>query len=166
MDCRTLAILALQPADRTLSVMSSRTRLMLSTVVGALIGVGLATGLTLAWDAAGHRDSDLQERLHHAVPLDAQEQVALDAKEKAFAERRSAIEGNLRMANTRLADAIAHTPNWSPQVEAATRDVEKAAADLQRATLVHVFEMRAGLKSEHRPAYDAVLIEALRQGPR
>jgi hypothetical protein len=48
------------------------------------------------------------------------------------------------VANNRLADAIAHTPSWSPQVEAATRDVEKAAADLQRATLVHVFEMRAG----------------------
>lgn len=147
-------------------MLSSRTRLMLSTVVGALIGVGLATGLTLAWDAARHRDSDLHRKLHRAVPLDAQEQVLLDAKEKAFAERRAAIEGDLQMANARLADAIARTPSWSPQVEAATRDVEKAAADLQRATLVHVFEMRAGLKPEHRPAYDAVLIEALRQGPR
>nr|MBU5857139.1 NAD+ synthetase [Vibrio cholerae O1] len=39
-------------------------------------------------------------------------------------------------------------------------------ADLQRATLVHGFEMRAGLKPEHRAAYDAVLIEALRRGPR
>jgi hypothetical protein len=139
---------------------------MLSTVAGAFIGVALATGLATAWDAARHRDSDLHERLHHAVPLDAEEQAALDAKERAFAERRAAIEGNLQMANNRLADAIAATPSWSPQVEAATRDVEKAAADLQRATLVHVFEMRAGLKPEHRAAYDGVLIEALRRGPR
>lgn len=41
---------------------------------------------------------------------------------------------------------------------------EGAAADLQRATLVHVFEMRAGLKPEHRPAYDRVLVDALRRG--
>ncbi|NOW45124.1 hypothetical protein FHW96_001279 [Novosphingobium sp. SG751A] len=147
-------------------MLSSSGRLMLSTIAGALIGVIVATGLATAWDAAGHRDSDLHQRLHHAVPLDAQEQVTLDAKERAFAERRKAIEVDLQMANGRLADAIARTPSWSPQVEAATRDVEKAAADLQRATLVHVFEMRAGLKPEHRAAYDAVLIEALRRGPR
>lgn len=147
-------------------MLSSSSRLTLSTVAGALIGVVVATGLATAWDAAGHRDSDLHQKLHHAVPLDAQEQATLHEKEKAFAERRKAIEDNLQMANARLADAIARTPNWSPQVEAATRDVEKAAADLQSATLVHVFEMRAGLKPEHRMAYDAVLIETLRRGPR
>lgn len=49
-------------------------------------------------------------------------------------------------------------------MEEATREVERAAADLQRATLVHVFEMRAGLKPEHRAAYDRVLVDALKRG--
>jgi hypothetical protein len=50
------------------------------------------------------------------------------------------------------------------EMEEATREVERAAADLQRATLVHVFEMRAGLKPEHRAAYDRVLVDALKRG--
>ena len=85
-------------------------------------------------------------------------------KEQAFAQRRREIETRLRTANGQLADAIAKNPTWSPEVEAATQEVERAAADLQRATLVHVFEMRAGLKPEHRPAYDRVLVDALRRG--
>lgn len=144
--------------------MALRARMIISTVGGASIGVAIALVLATAMDTARHRDSDLHKKLHHAVPLDPQEQVVLDAKEKAFSQRRLAIEADLQRANGRLADAIARSPNWTPQVEAATRDVEKAAADLQRATLVHVFEMRAGLKPEHRPAYDAVLIGTLRQG--
>ncbi|EIZ81250.1 nickel and cobalt resistance protein cnrR precursor [Novosphingobium sp. Rr 2-17] len=144
----------------------SRFGLALPALVGALIGVALATGLTMAWDAAQHRDSDLHQLLHKAAPLDPEEQAALDVKEKQFEAVRSQIEHRLQNANTQLADAIAKDPKWSPAVEVATREVEKAAGDLQRATLEHVFEMRAGLKPEHRAAYDAVLIKALRRGPR
>lgn len=108
--------------------------------------------------------TDLHEMLHEAVPLDATEQQILDAKERAFMEHRKEIEGRLRDANRKLAEAISKNPSWSPDVEAATQQVERAAGDLQRATLVHVFEMRAGLKPEHRPAYDHVLIEALERG--
>jgi len=142
------------------------TRLIISTLIGALIGVGGAAGLAFAWDAARQGDSALHEKLHQAVPLDPQEQLALDAKERAFAARRAEIEARLRGANAHLAEAIAANPSWSPQVEAATREVEQAAANLQRATLVHVFEMREGLKPEHRPAYDKVLVDALRRGSR
>ncbi len=102
--------------------------------------------------------------LHEAVPLDANEREILELKEEAFAQRRREIEMRLRAANGKLADAIARNPNWSPEVEAAIQEVERAAGDLQRATLVHVFEMRAGLKPEHRPAYDHVLVDALRRG--
>jgi len=141
-------------------------RLIVSTLVGGLIGVAGAAALAVAWNATQQGDSALHEKLHQAVPLDPQEQVALDAKERAFAARRAEIEARLRGANAHLAEAIAANPSWSPQVEAATREVEHAAADLQRATLVHVFEMRDGLKPEHRPGYDKVLVDALRRGSR
>jgi nickel and cobalt resistance protein CnrR len=144
----------------------SRSRLILSTIVGATIGVGGAVGLAYIWHGPMHKDSDLHQMLHEAVPLDAREQTDLDEKERIFAARRGQIEVKLRTANANLADAIASDPRWSPRVEAATRQVEQAAADLQRATLVHVFEMRAGLEPEHRAAYDKVLIDALRQESR
>jgi len=96
------------------------------------------------------------------VPLDDSEKQILQAKEQLFATRRGEIEARLRIANRQLADAIAADPKWNPQVERASREVERAAGDLQRITLEHVFEMREGLKPEHRPAYDKALLEALR----
>lgn len=144
----------------------SRGRLILSTIAGAIIGIGGAIGLGYLWHGPTHEDSDLHRRLHEAVPLNVHEQAALDEKERAFTARRAEIETQLRSANANLADAIASDPRWSPRVEAATRQVEQAAANLQRATLVHVFEMRAGIEPQHRAAYDKVLIDALRRGSR
>jgi len=139
-------------------------RLILFSLGGAIIGIVAAALLAWVWHAEQHPETDLHARLHQAVPLDAEEQAILDAKERAFAARRTEIETRLRFANGHLADAIAENPKWSSKVETATREVEQAAADLQRATLVHIFEMRAGLKAEHRAAYDKVLLSALRRG--
>jgi len=138
--------------------------LLTSTIAGALVGILVAIAILLMRHTDAHGQTDLHEMLHRAVPLDANEQEILNAKEKAFMARRSEIDSRLRMANAALADAIGKNPEWSSEVEAATKQVEIAAGELQRATLIHVFEMRAGLKPEHRPAYDKVLIEALQRG--
>lgn len=137
-----------------------------SALVGGLLGIIVAGSLAFGWHMLHHPKTDLHDMLHEAVPLDAQEQGILDAKERAFIARRAEIEARMRAANGRLADAIAADPRWSPEVEAATQQVEQAAGDLQRATLVHVFEMRAGLQPQHRAAYDRVLVAALRRGSR
>lgn len=139
-------------------------RLLIATLIGTVSGA-LIAGVVLALrHSNSHAPTDLHEMLHQAVPLEANEKKILEAKELEFAEHRREIEKRLRIANGQLADAISKNPSWSPEVETAIQQVERAAGDLQRATLVHVFEMRAGLKPEHRPAYDAVLVEALRRG--
>lgn len=146
-------------------MMKARTRrLSLSTLVGALLGIAVAAAGVYLSQEREDRHPDLHEMLHAAVPLDVNEKEILELKEVAFAQRRREIETRLRIANGKLADSIAKNPNWTPEVEAATQEVERAAGDLQRATLVHVFEMRAGLKPEHRAAYDRVLVDALRRG--
>nr|WP_315593774.1 periplasmic heavy metal sensor [uncultured Cupriavidus sp.] len=146
-------------------MMKSRTlRLSLSTLAGALVGVLVAIAGIYFTHTNEDSHTSLHEVLHDAVPLDANERGILELKEQAFAERRREIETRLRAANGKLADAIAKNPQWTPEVEAATQEVERAAGDLQRATLVHVFEMRAGLKPEHRASYDRLLVEALRRG--
>lgn len=137
-------------------------RLPLATIAGAIIGVVCALAIGWIWHSLNPGHSDLHERLHAVVPLDDSEKQILQAKEQLFATRRGEIEARLRIANRQLADAIAADPKWNPQVERASREVERAAGDLQRITLEHVFEMREGLKPEHRPAYDKALLEALR----
>lgn len=98
------------------------------------------------------------------MPPNAAEERRLDIKERAYFARRDQIEQRLMAANGHLATAIQADPHWTPEVEAATREVEAAAGDLQRATLEHVFEMREGLDEAHRAAYDAALVAALKRG--
>jgi len=146
--------------------MNPALRLPLATFAGAVLGIAGALALAWAWHAFHHEDRSLHELLHAAVPLDAEEQRVLDGEEHQFQLQRAAIEARLRVANGQLADAVATNPSWSPQVEQASREVERAAGDLQRITLVHLFEMRVGLKPEHRPAFDRALIDAFRRGSR
>ncbi len=139
-------------------------RLLLSTLTGAVLGVLMALLGVYLTHPTDERHTSLHEMLHETVPLDANERGILALKEEDFSQRRRDIESRIRVANGKLADAIAKDPQWTPEVESASQEVERAAGDLQRATLVHVFEMRAGLKPEHRAAYDQVLVEALRRG--
>lgn len=139
-------------------------RLLFATLAGTTLGVVVAGGVAFIRHSAIAHQVDLHEMLHDSVPLDAHERELLDAEEQKFSQSRQEIEARLRAANGQLAAAIAKHPAWSSEVEAAVLQVEQAAGDLQRTTLVHVFEMRAGLKPEHRPTYDRVLIEALQRG--
>lgn len=139
-------------------------RLAWAITLGAVASLIFVAGMWSGRNTASRPETDLHEMLHRAVPLDANETAVLEAKERAFDTRRAAIEARLRAANADLANAIARDPSWSPAVESAMQQVERAAANLQRETLVHVFEMRNGLKAEHRPVYDQVLLDALRRG--
>lgn len=137
---------------------------ILAVLAGVGIGLLVFAGVVVGRNTIPERETDLHEMLHRAVPLDENEKAVLETKERAFMARRVEIEASLRVANAALADAISKNPQWSPEVEQAMLQVEAAAARLQRETLIHVFEMRAGLRPEHRPAYDEVLLESLRRG--
>lgn len=141
-------------------------KLFAAALAGGVMGAVAA--MAGGWALTSLRPSppDLHTLLHQRVPLDAAEEGRLDQKEHVFEARRAAIEDRLKTANGRLAAAIHADPRWSPEVEAATKEVEAAAADLQRTTLVHIFEMRDGLDPNHRQAYDEVLIAALKRGAR
>lgn len=139
-------------------------RLIVAAAVAGATGAVIVTFVHWGLQSAHRPPSDLHQQLHDVVPLSAQEQVRLQQREDAYQARRTAIELRVKAANGRLARAIAKQPGWTPEVEAASRDVESAAADLERATLQHVVEMRQGLDPQHRPAYDAALVKALSDG--
>ena len=141
-------------------------KLLAAVAAAGIVGGLVAGGAVWAVRALQPAPADLHELLHRRVPLNAAERARLEVKEQAYAQKRAQIETRLKAANGRLAVAIAADPRWSPEVEAGTRQVEVAAGDLERATLVHVFEMREGLDPAHRPTYDAALVEALQRGAR
>lgn len=139
-------------------------RLIIAAAVAGATGAVIVSGAHWMLQSTHGAPSDLHQELHEEVPLTAQEKQRLVQREDAYIARRAAIEQRVKVANGRLARAIALQPGWTPEVEAASRDVETAAADLERATLQHVVEMREGLDPQHRPAYDAALVKALSDG--
>lgn len=140
------------------------TRMTVGAAIAGAVGAVVVSGAHWLLQSAHPAPMDLHQELHEQVPLSPQEQARLQQREDAYQARRKAIEQRVKAANGRLARAIALQPGWTPEVEAASRDVESAAADLERATLQHVVEMREGLDPKHRPAYDAALVKALSDG--
>jgi len=132
--------------------------LLIAAVVGGALG---AAGGSWGMRHAHPRHENLHDLVHQRFDLSPLEHKRLDAAEAAYAARRAAIEGRIRAANTRLAQAIAANPELSGDVVEASAGVETAASELQQATLQHIFEMRRALEPDHRAAYDHVLVTAL-----
>lgn len=130
-------------------------------LAAVVIGAAGAAGGSWLVRQSHHHDENLHDVIHKRFKLTPAEHDRLETAEARYDQRREEIEAAIRAANGRLAAAIRTDPEMSPEVATASAEVERAAAELQRVTLQHVFEMRAALDPGHRRAYDDVMIEAL-----
>ena len=130
-------------------------------LAAALIGAAAAAGGSWLVRQSHHHEENLHDVIHKRFKLSPAEHARLETAEARYERRREEIEAQIRAANSKLAAAIRTDPEMSPEVATASAEVEGAAAELQRVTLQHVFEMRAALDPAHRQAYDDVTIEAL-----
>ena len=101
---------------------------------------------TLRW-AAGRPPSSLSahEWLHRELNLTAAQHTALEPVEERFALKQRALAAQLRAANRALADAIGEDKAYTPRVAAAVETIHHRMGDLQKASIEHIFEMRAVL---------------------
>lgn len=99
--------------------------------------------------------------LHRELNLDDGQKQRIDALEQGFAARRSQLESELRAANGDLARAIEHEHAYGPDVEKAVDRSHVAMGELQKATLQHLFAMRAVLRPEQTARFDKAVAEAL-----
>ena len=79
--------------------------------------------------------------------------------------KRQVLEAEVRAANRELAAAIASSGGDTPEVQAAVDHFHVAMGDLQKATIAHVFEMRAVLNPEQARVFDAAVVSALSGEP-
>ena len=131
------------------------------TAALAALASGAGTWASTAWLMKRHEAPSLHSIVHHQLDLTAQQETRLEAIEARFASRRSALEAEVRTANRELADAIAVSEGDSPQVQAAVDHFHAAMGDLQKATIAHVFEMRAVLTPAQAKVFDAAVVNAL-----
>jgi len=106
-------------------------------------------------------ESELHQLLHDQLGLDPAQHAQLETLEAQFAIRRQALELQMRADNARLAAAIEAEHGFGPQVGAAVDRSHLAMGELQKATLEHVFAMRAVLRPDQAAKFDAAIVRAL-----
>lgn len=142
--------------------MSLRGIALAAVLVVALALVGVWLGRAIQ-PTGHHAGTELHALMHDGLDLDPAQERALAAIERDFAARRAALEARLKADNARLAEAIADEHVYGPRVSAAVDATHVAMGDLQKATLEHVFAMRAILRPDQQARFDAVIAESLAQ---
>lgn len=142
--------------------MSLRRVLIAAVLVVMLAVLGVWIGRVMQPDAH-HGGAELHALMHDDLDLDPAQARSLGVLERDFAEKRRALEARLKADNARLADAIAAEHQYGPRVSAAVDATHMAMGDLQKATLEHVFAMRAILRPEQQAKFDTAVAESLAQ---
>ncbi|UZK70331.1 periplasmic heavy metal sensor [Sphingomonas sp. S1-29] len=126
--------------------------------VAALAGVFLGQWLMPKAPPPG---AELHAVLHERLDLDADQERALERLEARFAVSRRAFEDEMRAENRALAAAIAAEHGDGPRVAAAVDASHRTMGALQKATIAHIFAMRALLRPDQAAAFDAAVTRAL-----
>ena len=134
-------------------------------LVLALAAGGLGAFATNRW--IDHRDAPkgVHAFVHEELDLTPAQKAGIGELERHFAARHHKLELALRSANAVLAQAMTEEHRYGPKVAAAIDEVHLRMGDLQKATVRHVFNMRALLTPEQQAAFDREVSKALTSGP-
>ncbi|GGN61639.1 hypothetical protein GCM10011349_44450 [Novosphingobium indicum] len=126
----------------------------------ALAAIWMASTFTLFARGEG---SELHTLVHQKLDLDAAQDARIEKLEAQFAERRKELDLQMRNANADLARAIEAEHLYGPKVAQAVDRSHHAMGELQKATLSHVFAMRAVLRPDQAARFDAEIGKTLTQ---
>ncbi len=127
---------------------------LLAAVLGVCIGRAVLPQPT-------HTGAELHALLHERLDLDTVQHAKLDSIEQDFANKRRMLDAQLRADNARMAEAIAAEHVYGPRVAAAVDASHRSMGAVQKATLEHVFAMRAILRPDQAAKFDAALDRTL-----
>ncbi|MBC7504202.1 MAG: periplasmic heavy metal sensor [Sandarakinorhabdus sp.] len=128
--------------------------------------IAFCAGLAGAWVGRTYLPAplpraELHDFLHNHLDLDAGQRARLEALESRFAVKKNVLEARLKAHNAELAAAIDREHGEGPQVAAAVDRSHQTMGELQKATLAHVFAMRALMRPDQATRFDAAVIRAL-----
>lgn len=126
-------------------------------------GVALAASWLVRHVAEPQHGGELHALMHEKLALDTAQKARIEVLEARFAGERKALDAQLRAANADLATAMTSEHAYGPRVAAAVDRSHMAMGELQKATLRHVFAMRAVLRADQAARFDAEVSKALTQ---
>ncbi len=139
-------------------------RYLLVAVIAAAVAVGASWAARNVMTGNHQAGGELHGFVHEQLDLDAAQEAKIDALETQFAQRRKGLEEKLMAANGELAQAMASEHQYGPRVAAAVDHAHMAMGDLQKATLEHVFAMRALMRPDQAARFDRAVSKALTEG--
>ncbi|MFT4956619.1 MAG: Spy/CpxP family protein refolding chaperone [Brevundimonas sp.] len=133
---------------------------LVTAILAALVGAACAWGV-LTLNGREASAPSLHQVVHDQMDLTPAQDRRLDEIETRFAVERARLQAEVRTANRELSDAIAQSQGDTPQVQAAVDHFHSAMGELQKATIAHVFEMRAVLTPEQAEVFDRAVVDTL-----
>lgn len=133
---------------------------LVTAILAAIVGAACAWGV-LTWTGRETSTPSLHQVVHDQLDLTPAQDRQLDEIEARFAVERTRLEVEILTANRELSDAIAQSRGDTPQVQAAVDHFHSAMGELQKATIAHVFEMRAVLTPEQAEVFDRAVVDTL-----
>ncbi|MBN8845630.1 MAG: periplasmic heavy metal sensor [Sphingomonadales bacterium] len=133
-------------------------------IIGLIAFVAAVAGVffgRLLVDAPKKDETELHALLHRELTLSAEQEKKIHAIEAQFADRREALELEMRASNIRLAQAIEAEHGYGPRVTKAIDETHEVMGELQKETLRHLFAMRGVLDHEQAAMFDKVVVKAL-----
>jgi Spy/CpxP family protein refolding chaperone len=141
--------------------MGGAIRYVVVALVAAAVAL-MASHYTQVWMADHRADGgELHALVHERLDLDPQQQAAIERLEQQFAQRRQVLDGQMRATNADLAAAMASEHQFGPRVADAVDRSHMAMGQLQKATLAHVFAMRAVLNPAQAAKFDREIVRVL-----
>lgn len=142
-------------------MMANPGRYVLVAVIAATIAVGVSWGARNLIANDHDHGGELHGFVHDQLDLDPAQMARVEELEARFAKRRTELEMRLKVANGELAQAMASEHEYGPRVAAAVDHSHMAMGELQKATLEHVFAMRALLRPDQSARFDQAVNKAL-----
>lgn len=140
--------------------MTLRRIILIAVIAFLAAGTGVYTARMIQ-PPAPDAGAELHALMHDGLDLDPAQEQQLEALERDFAGRRTMLEARLKTANASLAAAVAAEHDYGPRVSEAVDATHISMGVVQKATLEHVFAMRAILRPDQQPQFDAVVDKAL-----
>lgn len=135
--------------------------IVITILIAFLAGIaGVGVGRSVFNSPAPHA-RNLHDMVHQDLALTPAQHRQIDALETSFADRRRALELEMRSANLELAAAIREEHGYGPRVSAAVEHFHHAMGQLQIETIQHVFAMRDMLTPDQQARFDNVVSAAL-----
>lgn len=109
--------------------------------------------------------SELHVLMHEELALDPHQERQIAVLEARFADRRQQLDAAMRQANAQLAQAVESEHEYGPRVSEAVDRSHMAMGELQKATLSHIFAMRAVLRPDQAAVFDERIVATLSSSP-